>query len=189
MSIVQLSRFLSFSLCESFDILSNLFRFVKNFFIFLFCPFRFPFGPLQSTACIDYHISSALSTTFFICFSSASSSLFPSQLSGRSASASPAVLNSCGFKVLSSATVAILSPQKGIVNVFSIFYLFQTIHTILTLSHSQNKRLEIRSSLHWTYHIYFCFLIVITLVTAFSHTPNRSDLPHDTTTFPLFHAG
>ena len=53
----------------------------------------------------------------------------------------------------------------------------------------RGKRLEIWSSLHWTYHIYFCFLIVITLVTAFSHTPNRSDLPHDTTTFPLFHAG
>ena len=97
--------------------------------------------------------------------------------------------DSCGSEFLSSATGAILPPLSGIVNVFSIFYLFQTIHTILTLSHSQNKRLEIWSSLHWTYHIYFCFLIVITLVTAFSHTPNRSDLPHDTTTFPLFHAG
>ena len=146
MSIVQLSRFLSFFLRDSFDILSNLFRFVKNFFIFLFCPLRFPFGPFQATAYIDYHISSALSTTFFICFSSASSSLFPSQLSGRSASASPAVLNSCGFKVLSSAAGAILSPLEGIVNVFSIFYLFQTIHTILTLSSSQNSGLEILSS-------------------------------------------
>ena len=68
LSIVQLSRFLSFSLCDSFDILSNLFRFVKNFFIFLFCPLRFPLGPLQATACIDYHISSALSTTFFHLF-------------------------------------------------------------------------------------------------------------------------
>ena len=36
LSIVQLSRFLSFFPCDSFDILSNLFRFVKNFFIFLF---------------------------------------------------------------------------------------------------------------------------------------------------------
>ena len=190
LSIVQLSRFLSFFLCDSFDILSNLFRFVKNFFILLFCPLRFPLGPLQATACIDYHISSALSTTFFhLFFSALPAPLFRSPHSGRSASASPAVLLCCGLKVLSSATGAILSPQKGIVNVFSIFYLFQTIHTILTLSHSQNKRLEIWSSLHWTYHIYFCFLIVITLVTAFSHTPNRSDLPHDTTTFPLFHAG
>ena len=68
MSIVQLSRFLSFFLFDSFDILSNLFRFVKNFFIFLFCPFRFPLGQLQATACIDYHISRTLSTTFFICF-------------------------------------------------------------------------------------------------------------------------
>ena len=38
------------------------------------------------------------------------------------------------FKAPSSATGAILSPQKGIVNVFSVFYLFQTIHTILTVS-------------------------------------------------------
>ena len=68
LSIVQLSRFLSFFLCDSFDILSNLFRFVKNFFILLFCPLRFPLGPLQATACIDYHISSALSTTFFHLF-------------------------------------------------------------------------------------------------------------------------
>ena len=77
LSIVQLSRFLSFFLCDSFDILSNLFRFVKNFFIFLFCPFCFPLGPLQATAYIGYHINKALSTTFFICFFSASSSSFP----------------------------------------------------------------------------------------------------------------
>ena len=77
LSIVQLSRFLSFFLCDSFDILSNLFRFVKNFFIFLFCPFRFPLGQLQATACIDYHISRTLSTTFFICFSVLSSPSFP----------------------------------------------------------------------------------------------------------------
>ena len=74
MSIVQLSRFLSFFSCDSFDILSNLFRFVKNFFIFLFCLICFPFGPLQATACIGYHISKALSTVFFICFFSASGS-------------------------------------------------------------------------------------------------------------------
>ena len=35
LSIVQLSRFLSFFSCDSFDILSNPIRFVKNFFIFL----------------------------------------------------------------------------------------------------------------------------------------------------------
>src|SRR5699024_2798650 len=40
----------------------------------------------------------------------------------------------CGVESPSSATGAILSPQKGIVNVFSVFYLFQTIHTILTVS-------------------------------------------------------
>ena len=64
LSIVQLSRFLSFFSCDSFDILSNLFRFVKNFFIFLFCLICFPFGPLQATACIGYHINKALSTVF-----------------------------------------------------------------------------------------------------------------------------
>ena len=36
------------------------------------------------------------------------------------------------FKAPSSATGAILSPGNGLVNVFSLFYLFQTIHTILT---------------------------------------------------------
>ena len=64
LSIVQLSRFLSFFSCDSFDILSNPIRFVKNFFIFLFCLICFPFGPLQATACIGYHISKALSTVF-----------------------------------------------------------------------------------------------------------------------------
>ena len=40
------------------------------------------------------------------------------------------------FKAPSSATGAILSLQNGIVNVFSVFYLFQTIRTILTKSRS-----------------------------------------------------
>ena len=38
------------------------------------------------------------------------------------------------FKAPSSATGAILSPEKGIVNVFSVFYLFQTIHTFFLFS-------------------------------------------------------
>ena len=38
------------------------------------------------------------------------------------------------FKAPSSATGAILSLREGIVNVFSVFYLFQTIRTILTVS-------------------------------------------------------
>ena len=41
------------------------------------------------------------------------------------------------FKAPSSATGAILSLQDGIVNVFSVFYLFQTIHAILTESKPQ----------------------------------------------------
>ena len=138
LSIVQLSRFLSFFLCDSFDILSNLFRFVKNFFIFLFCLICFPFGPLQATACIGYHINKALSTVFFICFFSASGSFCSALLP-------PAVPPPrlrlawfpAAFKAPSSATGAILSLQDGIVNVFSVFYLFQTIHAILTESKSQ----------------------------------------------------
>ena len=51
-------------------------------------------------------------------------------LPGRSASASPAELIFGGFKSPSSATGAILSPLEVIVNVFSIFYLFQTICAI-----------------------------------------------------------
>ena len=47
------------------------------------------------------------------------------------------------FKAPSSATGAILSPGNGIVNVFSLFYLFQTIHTILSLyNHIERKRLK-----------------------------------------------
>ena len=135
LSIVQLSRFLSFSLCDSFDILSNLFRFVKNFFILLFCPLRFPLGPLQATACIGYHISKALSTVFFICFSALPAPLLPlpcPRLFRLRVSGWPDSL--WLFKAPSSATGAILSLREGIVNVFSVFYLFQTIRTILTVS-------------------------------------------------------
>ena len=67
-------------------------------------------------------------------------------LPGRSASASPAELIPGSFKFPSSATGAILSLQEGIVNVFSVFYLFQTIHTIqyfLTNMNLQNMGLPI----------------------------------------------
>ena len=127
MSIVQLSRFLSFFSSDSFSILSKLISSVKNFFIFLSRLIRFPFGPLQATACIGYHICKALSRTFF---SALPVSLIRFSLPGRSASASPAELIFGGFKSPSSATGAILSPLEVIVNVFSIFYLFQTIHKI-----------------------------------------------------------
>ncbi|MCC2255921.1 hypothetical protein LKD70_16135, partial [Ruminococcus sp. CLA-AA-H200] len=64
LSIVQLSRFLSFFSSDSFDILSNLFSFVKNFFIFLF-HLSLRDVRLSMTAYIDYHIFPVLSTTFF----------------------------------------------------------------------------------------------------------------------------
>ena len=53
MSIVQLSRFLSFFPRDSFDILSNPFRFVKNFFIFLLSPT----GQLRYSTIYFYHLS------------------------------------------------------------------------------------------------------------------------------------
>ena len=73
--------------------------------------------------------------SFFICFFSASGSssstsmprLFRLRVSGW-----PDSLRL--FKSPSSATGAILSLREGIVNVFSVFYLFQTIRTILTVS-------------------------------------------------------
>ena len=78
-------RFLS---SDSFNSLSNPFRFVKNFFC------------------------------------------FPPP--GCSASASPAELSAVCHCAFSSATGAILSPLEAIVNVFSVFYLFQTIQIIFT---------------------------------------------------------
>ena len=91
----------------------------------------FPFGPLQATACIGYHICKALSTVFSICFSAlpvpsvplSCPRLFRLRVSGWHSFLRL-------FKAPSSATGAILSPRNGIVNVFSVFYLFQTIHAI-----------------------------------------------------------
>ena len=104
-------------------------------FLFSFLPFRFPLGRLQATACIVYHICKALSTVFFICFPAlpvpfpplSCPRLFRLRVSGWHGFLRL-------FKAPSSATGAILSPEKGIVNVFSVFYLFQTIHTISPFS-------------------------------------------------------
>ena len=109
----------------------------QELFYFSFLPFRFPLGRLQATACIGYHICKALSTVFFICFFSPVFSALPAPFDPLSC---PRLfrLRVSGwhgflrlFKAPSSATGAILSPGNGIVNVFSLFYLFQTIHTII----------------------------------------------------------
>ena len=118
---------------DSFNILSNPFRFVKNFFYFPVSLFHFPFGPLQATPCIIYHISKALSTVFSSAFSALPAPFPPlshPRLFRLRVSGWHDFLRL--FKAPSSATDAILSPQEVIVNVFSLFYLFQTIHTILT---------------------------------------------------------
>ncbi len=100
MSIVQLSRFLSFFSSDSLYRLSQHSAFVKNFFS---SAFDLVFLPPSPDGCPP--------------------------APGRSASASPASWLSGRFPP-SSATGAILSPQEGIVNVFLVFYLFQTIHAI-----------------------------------------------------------
>ena len=75
LSIVQLSRFLSFSLKRQLWYFIKSVPLCQELFYFPVSLFRFPFGPLQATAYITYHISKALSTVFFICFFSASGSL------------------------------------------------------------------------------------------------------------------
>ena len=118
----------------------------QELFYFSLLSSQLSFGVLQATACIDYHICKALSTTFFKLFFDVLSCPIPGQvfpsfqrfrlfspallLPGRSASASPAELIPGGFKFPSSATGAILSLLEGIVNIFLVFYLFQTIRAI-----------------------------------------------------------
>src|SRR5699024_4720566 len=80
------------------------------------------------------HLQGVVNSFFHLFFQRFRLLSFRSPAPGCSASASPAGLIFCGVESPSSATGAILSPQKGIVNVFSVFYLFQTIHTILTVS-------------------------------------------------------
>ena len=132
MSIVQLSRFLSFFFCDSFDILSNPFRFVKNFFIF-FLSHPLSFRSASSDSLYRLSRQQGVVNSFFhLFFQRFRLPFFHSHIPGCSASASPADMISCGFfKAPSSATGAILSPPAVIVNVFSLFYLFQTIHTII----------------------------------------------------------
>ena len=77
------SRFLApRRLSDSLNIISHTIRFVKRFFkLFLCFPSSFDSSyPVSSTACLFYHISSLLSTPFFIFFSSfLKFHLFPSK--------------------------------------------------------------------------------------------------------------
>ena len=126
-SVIKVLAVLS---CDSFDILSNLFRFVKNFFIFFCLPFPLPSRSASSDSLYRLSHRRAVVNHFFqVVSSSRQVSSTGSPPSDRSASASSA---GCLFLFLSpsSATGVILSPQKGIVNVFLVFYLFQTIQTI-----------------------------------------------------------
>ncbi len=103
---------------SSSDILSRRFSLVKNFFIFLFAVCSGFFLPHKS-AYLDYHIDFSLSRIFFTLYSDLLSHPVPSR--------------PCGFRSLLrsvSATCAILSREKWIVNVFSVFYFFRTIQII-----------------------------------------------------------
>ena len=78
------------------------------------------------------HLQGVVNSFFHLFFQRFRLLFSRSPVPGCSASASPADMISCGFfKAPSSATGAILSPPAVIVNVFSLFYLFQTIHTII----------------------------------------------------------
>ena len=80
-------------LSDSLYRLSQRFAFVKNFFP----SFCFLFSQLPATACLGYHISTALSTSFLTVFLRLQPLFFRSPASGCSASASPADLISRGF--------------------------------------------------------------------------------------------
>ena len=78
---------------DSLYMLPQRFAFVKN----IFSSFRFLFSQLSATACLGYHISTALSTSFLTVSLCLQTRFFRSPASGCSASASPADLISCGF--------------------------------------------------------------------------------------------
>ena len=97
MSIVQLSRFLSFFLSDSFNILPKLISFVKNFFLFLFrCSASFA---VSSQRQLFYVITSAqrCQQVFSTVFPRLRFLFFRPLASGCPASASPADLIFCGF--------------------------------------------------------------------------------------------
>ena len=122
MSIVQLSRFSVSLFSDNFFILPNSLSLVKNFFIFLL--------PAQATACIDYHTTSYLSTTFSKLFQHYFRFRTPVALQSLAAS----VLLLLSVMCLSfSATNVILSSHSWIVNVFSLFYIFRTIQAIQSI--------------------------------------------------------
>ena len=102
---------------SSSNILSRRFSFVKNFFIFLFAV-CFGFFLPHKSAYLDYHIDFSLSRTFFTLYSDLLSHPVPSRPWAYS------------FHRSVSATSGILSREKWIVNVFSVFYFFRTIQII-----------------------------------------------------------
>ncbi len=134
LSIVQLSRFLSFSQKRQLGYSIKHHLLCQELFYFSVSLLRFPFSPLQATACIGYHIRKALSTVFSVFFSTLPVPFLPlscPRLFRLRVSGWHDLMRL--FKALSSATGAILSLGSRVVNVFCAFYLFQTIHAILLI--------------------------------------------------------
>ena len=119
--------------------LRQLWYFIKSvplcqelfYFSFLSHPLSFRSASSDSLYRLS-HQQGVVNSFFHLFFQRFRLPFFHSHIPGCSASASPADMIFCGFfKAPSSATGAILSPPAVIVNVFSLFYLFQTIRTII----------------------------------------------------------
>ena len=107
-------------------------------FLFFCFAHPLPFRSVSSDSLYRLsHLQGVVNSFFHLFFQRFRLLLFRSPAPGCSASASPGVSGWPDlvrlFKAPSSATGAILSLQNGIVNVFFVFYLFQTIHAIPTI--------------------------------------------------------
>ena len=129
LSIVQLSRFLSFFSCDSFDILSNPFRFVKNFFIFLFRFFCFAHPLSFQSASSDSlyrlsHLQGVVNSFFHLFFQRFRLLLTRSPAPGCSASASPAGMVSCGFSRPRHQRQVLSYHQEMELSMFVLFFIY-----------------------------------------------------------------
>ena len=145
MSIVQLSRFVF--LCRSFQATAFIFyqSFVRLSRTFLFFCFTslITSASFSATVYLDYHIQTALSTTFYffkLFQLSELFGLFPASETGIFSSRQLFRLRVSAwysivpyfllFSRLFLSDLTIISSLPGIVNVFSIIYIIQTICTI-----------------------------------------------------------
>ena len=104
---------------------------------FLFFCFAHPLSFRSASSDSLYrlsHLQGVVNSFFHLLFQRFRLLLLRSPAPGCSASASPAGLISCGFsRPRHQRQVLSYHYRNGIVNVFSVFYLFQTIHAIPTI--------------------------------------------------------